>query len=85
VNEVHGKGQPDAPGASHRRADRRTCLLPAHARLAPSPYQGENRTLLLPLIGHKKPLARSSIHLIVKEIFALAAARLRLRGLEWHA
>jgi hypothetical protein len=52
--------------------------------LAPSPYQGENRTLLLPLIGHEKPLARSSIHLIVKEIFALAAARLRSRGLEWH-
>ncbi|KVU25000.1 integrase [Burkholderia ubonensis] len=53
--------------------------------LPPSPYQGERRPLLLPLIGHEKPLSRGSIHQIVKEVFALAAARLRARGPEWQA
>ncbi|KWF17834.1 tyrosine-type recombinase/integrase [Burkholderia ubonensis] len=53
--------------------------------LPPSPYRGEARPLLLPLIGGEKPLSRGSIHLIVKEVFALAAARLRARGPEWHA
>jgi integrase/recombinase XerD len=53
--------------------------------LAPSPYRGETRPLLLPLIGQEKPLSRGAVHLIVKEVFALAAARLRTRGPEWHA
>ncbi|MCG5076619.1 tyrosine-type recombinase/integrase [Paraburkholderia tagetis] len=83
--EVHGKGN-------------RTRLVPATDELiaelaryrrahglAPSPYQGERRPLLLPLIGHEKPLSRGSIHQIVKEVFALAADRLRARGAEWHA
>ncbi|CAB3774268.1 tyrosine-type recombinase/integrase [Paraburkholderia humisilvae] len=53
--------------------------------LPPSPYRGEMRPLLLPLIGQEKPLSRGAVHLIVKEVFALAAARLRARGPEWLA
>lgn len=32
--------------------------------LAPSPYRGETRPLLLPLIGREKPLSRGAVHLI---------------------
>ena len=53
--------------------------------LPPSPQPGETRPLLLPLIGHDKPLSRGAIHLIVKQVFRLAAGQLRARGPEWHA
>lgn len=43
------------------------------------------RRLLLPPIGHEKSLSRGAIQLIVKEVFRLAAERLRVRGLERHA
>lgn len=56
---------------------RRSCGLP------PSPQAGETRPLLLPVIGPEKPLSRAAIHLIVKEVFKLAADRLRAQGPEF--
>ncbi|AEG71871.1 tyrosine-type recombinase/integrase [Ralstonia solanacearum] len=53
--------------------------------LPPSPQLGEARPLLLPLIGKEQPLSRGAVHLIVKEVFTLAAERLRARGPEWQA
>ncbi|WP_042591448.1 tyrosine-type recombinase/integrase [Ralstonia solanacearum] len=53
--------------------------------LPPSPQLGEARPLLLPLIGQEQPLSRGAVHLIVKEVFTLAAERLRARGPEWQA
>ncbi|WP_042881329.1 tyrosine-type recombinase/integrase [Cupriavidus necator] len=63
--------------------------------LAPTPQPGETRPLLLPVIGRKdrqhdrqheeKGLSRGALHLILKEVFGLAAARLRARGPEWAA
>ncbi|WP_265923350.1 tyrosine-type recombinase/integrase [Cupriavidus nantongensis] len=59
----------------------------AHA-LPPTPQFGEARPLVLPVIGKagsEKPLSRGALHLILKEVFGLAAARLRARGPEWEA
>ncbi|MFJ4293497.1 tyrosine-type recombinase/integrase [Cupriavidus sp. NPDC089707] len=59
--------------------------------LAPTPHPGETRPLLLPVIGRAgrehpdKGLSRGALHLILKEVFGLAAARLRARGPEWAA
>ncbi|MFL9989017.1 tyrosine-type recombinase/integrase [Paraburkholderia sediminicola] len=83
--EVCGKGSKTrlVPASDELIAElaryRRTHGLP------PTPHPGEARPLLLPLIGHEKPLSRGAIHLIVKEVFRLAAKRLRARGPEWHA
>ncbi|WP_317919999.1 MULTISPECIES: tyrosine-type recombinase/integrase [unclassified Cupriavidus] len=59
----------------------------AHA-LPPAPQFGETRPLVLPVIGRtgsEKPLSRGALHLILKEVFGMAAARLRERGPEWEA
>ncbi|MCY1490159.1 Tyrosine recombinase XerC [compost metagenome] len=65
--------------ARYRRANR----LPA------TPQPGETRPLVLPVIGREqgrdKALSRGALHLILKEVFGLAAARLRARGPEWEA
>ncbi|WP_354687529.1 tyrosine-type recombinase/integrase [Cupriavidus necator] len=59
--------------------------------LAPTPQPGETRPLLLPVIGREghenrdKGLSRGALHLILKEVFGLAATRLRARGPEWEA
>ncbi len=56
--------------------------------LTPTPQPGETRPLLLPVIGSEnrdKGLSRGALHLILKEVFGLAAARLRARGPEWAA
>ena len=36
-----------------------------------------------PIIGKEKPLSRGALHLVLKEVFGMAAARLRARGPEW--
>lgn len=53
--------------------------------LKPLPTEGENLPALMPLIGPPKPLARSAVHEIVKEVVRNAAARLRSRGPECEA
>ncbi|MFS8931322.1 tyrosine-type recombinase/integrase [Cupriavidus taiwanensis] len=54
--------------------------------LPPTPQFGETRPLVLPVIGSgEKPLSRGALHLILKEVFGMAAARLRTRGPEWEA
>ncbi|WP_455281301.1 tyrosine-type recombinase/integrase [Cupriavidus necator] len=59
--------------------------------LAPTPQPGEARPLVLPVIGREtgregreKALSRGALHLILKEVFAMAAGRLRARGSEWE-
>ena len=47
------------------------------------PQFGEERPLVLPAIGRDK-LSRGALHLILKEVFAMAAARMRARPL-WEA
>ncbi|WP_367395157.1 tyrosine-type recombinase/integrase [Cupriavidus sp. Agwp_2] len=56
--------------------------------LPPTPQFGETRPLVLPVIGsegREKPLSRGALHLILKEVFGMAAARLWARGPEWEA
>ncbi|SPS03047.1 tyrosine-type recombinase/integrase [Cupriavidus taiwanensis] len=56
--------------------------------LAPTPQPGETRPLLLAVIGQEhraRGLSRGALHLILKEVFGLAAARLRARGPGWEA
>ncbi|RWA51082.1 hypothetical protein AU476_25665 [Cupriavidus sp. UYMSc13B] len=56
--------------------------------LAPTPQPGETRPLLLPVIGSEnrdKGLSRGALHLILKEVFGMAADLLRGRGPEWEA
>ncbi|RDJ97667.1 tyrosine-type recombinase/integrase [Cupriavidus lacunae] len=55
--------------------------------LPPTPQFGETRPLVLPVIGKagsEKPLSRGALHLILKEVFGMAATRLRGRGPEWE-
>ncbi|MCY0854082.1 tyrosine-type recombinase/integrase [Cupriavidus sp. D39] len=53
--------------------------------LPPMPLPGEDRPIVLPVIGKEKPLSRGALHLVLKEIFALAAERLRARGPDWES
>lgn len=48
--------------------------------LAPFPVSGESTPLLLPIGARQRALTRSAVHLIVKEVFARTARRLRERG-----
>jgi len=41
--------------------------------------------LVLPMIGRENALLRGALHLILKEIFAMAAERLRASGPQWEA
>lgn len=47
--------------------------------LPPAPLPGEERPIVLPIIGKEKPFSRGALHLVLKEIFALAAEHLRAR------
>lgn len=51
-------------------------------RLTPFPLPGETTPLLLPIGGKPRPLTRSAVHLIVKEVFARTSERIRQRGPE---
>lgn len=51
--------------------------------LPPAPSPGEDRPIVLPVIGRERALSRGALHLVLKEIFALAAEQLRARGPEW--
>lgn len=56
--------------------------------LPPAPLPGEDRPLVLPVIGQARaprPLSRGALHLVLKEVFALAAERLRARGPQWES
>lgn len=53
--------------------------------LSALPASGENRPLVLPIIGKEKPLARSAVHEIVKGVMRATAGRLRARGCDWEA
>ena len=48
--------------------------------LSPYPLSGEHTPLLLPIGGKPRPMTRSTVHEIVKVIFALTAKRIRARG-----
>lgn len=52
--------------------------------LAPFPAPSEPTPLLLPIGGRQRPLTRSAVHLIVKEVFVRTAARLRDRGPDYQ-
>lgn len=52
--------------------------------LPPLPTTSESTPLLLPIGGKKRPLTRSGVHLIVKEVFKRAASRIRERGSEFE-
>lgn len=40
---------------------------------------------MLPIIGKEKPLTRGALHLVLKEVFGMAAERLCSRGSEWES
>ncbi|WP_437341718.1 hypothetical protein [Cupriavidus basilensis] len=48
--------------------------------LPPAPPSGEARPIVPPIIGKEKPLSRGALHPVLKEIFAMAAGRLRARA-----
>lgn len=48
--------------------------------LSPFPLPGDPTPLLLPIGGKQRPLTRSAVHLIVKEVFERAAKRIQERG-----
>lgn len=48
--------------------------------LTPFPFFGELTPLLLPIGGKQRPMTRSAVHLIVKEVFAQASERIRQQG-----
>lgn len=81
--EITGKGK------KTRRVPATAELLVELARyrrengLSPSPLPGESTPLLLPIGGKQRSLTRSAVHLIVKEVFARTAARIRERGTEF--
>ena len=52
--------------------------------LSPFPIPGEPTPLLLPIGGKQRPLTRSAVHLIVKEVFSRTAMRIRARGIEFE-
>lgn len=53
--------------------------------LSPLPLEGDETPLVRPLIGRTKPVARSAIHEIVKEVFRESAVRMRRQGPEFEA
>ena len=53
--------------------------------LSQFPLPGEDIPLVIPLIGSRKPMARSGIHEVVKSVFRASAARLRQQGTEFEA
>ncbi|QYY33169.1 MULTISPECIES: tyrosine-type recombinase/integrase [Cupriavidus] len=56
--------------------------------LPPMPQPGEDRPLVLPVIGRANPdkaMSRGALHLVLKEVFSMAAERLRARGPQWAA
>ncbi|MBU0914821.1 MAG: tyrosine-type recombinase/integrase [Gammaproteobacteria bacterium] len=53
--------------------------------LSALPVSGEERPLVLSIIGKEKPLARSAVHEIVKGVMRATADRLRARGSDWEA
>ena len=53
--------------------------------LAALPRPGEDLPLLLPMIGSTKPMARSAVHELVKEVFRRAGESVRAKGPEFEA
>ncbi len=83
---VHGKGgKTRALPATAELMDELARYRQAHG-LPPLPDEGERRPLLLPVIGAAaagagmRPLSRSAVHALVKDIVRQAAARLRALG-----
>ncbi|MFC5522557.1 tyrosine-type recombinase/integrase [Polaromonas jejuensis] len=53
--------------------------------LSPLALEGDGMPLVIPLIGPARPMARSAIHEIVKEVVRESAARLRRQGPEFES
>lgn len=53
--------------------------------LAPLPREGDALPLLLPIIGVARPMARSAVHELVKDVFRETATRLRVLGPDHEA
>lgn len=83
--EVFGKGSKTrtVPATAELMAElmnyRKSIGMPA------LPSAHESSPLVLPIIGSGKPLARSAIHEIVKEVMRSTGARLRAKGVEWES
>lgn len=83
--EVTGKGnKPRLVPATDELIAELARYRRAHG-LPPTPQMGEARPLVLPVIGREKALSRGALHLVIKEVFGMAAERLRARGPEWAA
>ncbi len=83
--EVTGKGnKPRLVPATDELIAELARYRRAHG-LPPVPQPGEDRPLVLPVIGREKAMSRGALHLVIKEVFGMAAERLRARGPEWAA
>ena len=52
--------------------------------LPPAPLPGKDRPIVLSIIGQDNPLSCCALHLVLKKVFGMSAARLRSRGPEWE-
>ena len=82
--EVTGKGDKTRIVPATNELMVELSLYRREIELTPFPLPGETTPLLLPIGGKRRPLTRSAVHLIVKEVFARTSERIRQRGPESH-
>lgn len=78
--EVTGKGDKTRIVPATNELMIELALYRRENRLPPYPVSGETTPLLFPIGGKKRALTRSAVHLIVKEVFARTADRIRQKG-----
>ncbi len=78
--EVTGKGEKTRLVPATEELMHELMRYRESAGLSPLPSSADANPLLLPLIGPAKPMARSAVHEIVKEVVRATAKRLRAHG-----
>ena len=78
--EVTGKGEKTRLVPATEELMHELMRYRESAGLSPLPTSADSNPLLLPLIGPAKPMARSAVHEIVKEVVRATAKRLRACG-----
>jgi site-specific recombinase XerD len=80
--EILGKGEKTRLIPATEEMRRELVAYRCAYGLSAYPLANEETPLVLPLGKSRKPLSRAALHVVVKQIFRGAAARLRVRGEE---